>query len=276
MPGRRPGGPPATAQVAGPGRVAVRDPGPGRRRRPRVPATVAAVIGLVLSCEHASWTLPPGVDLGVPDHVLRSQAGWDPGAYQIAADLGQALGLPVHSGAFSRMWIDLNRPADHGDVVPRVSYGAPVPGNATLTASDRARRIAEHHAPYWDGIRRDARARLASAGRCLLVSSHSFDPALDPERRGFDIGVLYDPARAAEAGLAERLQFGLRAAGLAVRANQPYRGTGPSVGTSLRDELPATFAAIQLEVSQALTQVTGGCARIAAALTPLLEAIRER
>ena len=28
--------------------------------------------GLVLSCEHASWTLPPGIDLGVPLEVLRS------------------------------------------------------------------------------------------------------------------------------------------------------------------------------------------------------------
>ena len=67
------------------------------------------MIGLVLSCEHASWTLPPGIDLGVPPSVLRSQAGWDHGAFEIASQLSDAVGLPVHTGAFSRMFVDLNR-----------------------------------------------------------------------------------------------------------------------------------------------------------------------
>ncbi len=233
-------------------------------------------LGLVLSCEHASWTLPPGVDLGVPDDVLRSQASWDPGAYDIAARLGETLGLPVHTGAFSRMWVDLNRGPDHPDVVPRCSYGAAVPGNAHLDDAGRAHRLAEYHAPYWEAVRRDARARLLSVGACLQVSSHSFDPALDPSARRFDVGVLYDPGTPFEAELAERLQFGLRAAGLDVRANQPYRGVGPGITTSLRDELAGhRYAGIQIETSFAVTHSPGGCARVADALAPLLEQLRD-
>jgi predicted N-formylglutamate amidohydrolase len=234
------------------------------------------VIGLVLSCEHASWTLPPGVDLGVPDDVLRSQASWDPGAYEIAARLGESLGLPVHTGAFSRMWVDLNRGLDHADVVPRVSYGALVPGNQDLDPDARARRLAEYHTPYWDAVRRDVRARLLSIGTCLQISSHSFDPALDPANRKFDVGVLYDPAFAFEAALAERLTFGLRAAGLDVRANKPYSGIGPGITTSLRHELAGQrYAGIQIETSFAVTLAPGGCARVADALTPLLDQLRE-
>ena len=233
------------------------------------------MIGLVLSCEHASWTLPPAVDLGVPDDVLRSQASWDPGAYDIAAALGEELGLPVHTGAFSRMWVDLNRPPEHPDVIPRLSYGAPVPGNAGLTAAERAARLADFHAPYWQAVRRDARARLQSIGTCLHVSSHSFDPALDPERRTFDLGVLYDPASELEAQLAERLLFGLRGAGLAVRANQPYGGAEPALVTSLRAELAGQrYAGIELETSFAVVHSAGGCARVAAALAPLLAELR--
>ncbi len=233
------------------------------------------MIGLVLSCEHASWTLPPGVDLGVADDVLRSQASWDPGAYEIAARVGEAVGLPVHTGAFSRMWVDLNRPPEHADVVPRVSYGAAVPGNAELAADERARRLADYHAPFWAAVRRDVVARLRIDGACLHVSSHSFDPALDPAARRFDVGVLYDPAVGFEAELAERLQFGLRAAGLDVRANQPYSGKGPGITTSLRAELAGQrYAGVQLETSFAVTHAPGGCARVAAALTPLLEAVR--
>jgi len=232
------------------------------------------VVGLVLSCEHASWTLPPGVDLGVPAELLRSQAGWDHGAFEIAARWSEAVGLPVHAGAFTRMFVDLNRAADHADVIPAVSYGVPVPGNAHLTAGDRAARLATFHAPYWDAIRRDVRARLHDRGAVLHLSSHSFDPALDPDARVFDVGVLYDPTHAFEADLAERLMFQLRAAGLAVRANQPYSGTGPAVCTSLRGELAGErYAGIELETSHAVTSTPGGCARVAEAVVPFLDAL---
>lgn len=227
--------------------------------------------GLVLSCEHASWQLPPGVDLGVADDVRAWQAGWDHGALEIARPLGDALGLPVHTGSFTRMFVDLNRPPDHPDVIPVNSYGAPVPGNAQLTPGDRAARIAQYHAPYWDAVRRDVRAALDSRGACLHFSSHTFDPSLDPERRRFDVGVLYDPAHAFEAALAERLIAQLRAAGLAVRANEPYSGTGPAICTRLREELAGErYAGIELETSHAVTHADGGCARVATALLPFL------
>jgi predicted N-formylglutamate amidohydrolase len=232
------------------------------------------LIGLVLSCEHASWTLPSGVDLGVPGDVLASQAGWDHGAFDIASRLSEAVGLPVHTGLFSRMFVDLNRPADHPDVIPRVSYGAPVPGNAELTPDARAERIATFHAPYWDAIRRDVRARLVDCGGVLHFSSHSFAPELDVPNRGFDVGVLYDPSHAFEAELAEQLLFALRAAGLAVRANQPYSGVGPAVCTSLRRELAGErYAGIELETSHAVTYTETGCARVAAAVVPFLESL---
>jgi len=234
------------------------------------------VTGLVLSCEHASWTLPPGVDLGVGADVLQSQAGWDHGAFDIASRLSEAVGLPVHAGAFTRMFVDLNRPADHPDVIPTVSYGAPVPGNAHLSQGDRAARLAGFHTPYWEAIRRDVRARLRDSEGVLHLSSHSFSPELDPHARVFDVGVLYDPAHAFEAALAERMMFQLRSAGLSVRANQPYTGLGPAVCTSLREELAGEhYAGIEIETSHAVTHARGGCERVAAALIPFLDSLAD-
>ncbi|HEU4727895.1 MAG TPA: N-formylglutamate amidohydrolase [Kofleriaceae bacterium] len=227
--------------------------------------------GLVLSCEHASWTLPPGIDLGVPRDVLRSQASWDHGAFEIATRLSEVVGLPVHAGAFSRMFVDLNRDPEHPDVVPRMSYGAAVPGNTALTAGDRAARIAGFHSPYWDAVRRDVCARLQDRGRVLHFSSHSFDPELDPQQRTYEVGVLYDPGHAFEAELAERLLFQLRGAGIDVRANQPYHGTGPAICTSFRRQLGASYAGIQFETSHAVTHRPGGCARVATAVAAFLE-----
>lgn len=229
--------------------------------------------GLVLSCEHASWTLPPGVDLGVPPDVLRSQASWDHGALDIATRLSEAVGLPVHAGAFSRMYVDLNRNPGHPGVIPEVSYGAVVPGNAALTAGDRAARIAQFHTPYWDAVRRDVTARIYDRGSVLHFSSHSFDPALDPAQRTFEVGVLYDPGHALEAQLAERLMFRLRGAGLDVRANQPYNGLGPAICTSLRQELGECYAGIQFETSHAVTYRAGGCARVAEVIAAFLETL---
>jgi predicted N-formylglutamate amidohydrolase len=232
------------------------------------------LIGLVLSCEHASWTLPPGVDLGVPEDVLRSQASWDHGAYDIAQRLADGLGLPVHAGLFSRMFVDLNRAADHPDVLPLVSYGAEVPGNARLAPGDRAARIAAFHTPFWNAVRHDVAARLRDRGAVLHLSSHSFDPTLDPVNRVFDVGVLYDPAHAFEADLAERLMFQLRRAGLEVRANQPYSGLGPALCASLRlEHAGAHYAGIELEASHAVTYTEGGCARVAAAVAPFLDSL---
>jgi predicted N-formylglutamate amidohydrolase len=231
------------------------------------------VTGLVLSCEHASWTLPPGVDLGVPLDVLRSQSSWDHGAFDIATRLSEAVGLPVHAGAFSRMFVDLNRDADHPGVVPLVSYGAQVPGNTALTDGDRAARIATFHAPYWDAVRRDVAARLHDRDAVLHFSSHSFDPGLDPAQRTYEVGVLYDPTHALEAELAERLLFRLRGAGLDVRANQPYHGAGPAICTSFRQQFGARYAGIQFETSHAVTYRSGGCRRVADAIAAFFETL---
>jgi predicted N-formylglutamate amidohydrolase len=234
------------------------------------------VIGLVLSCEHASWTVPPGVDLGVATEVLQSQAGWDHGAFDIVSRLSEHVGLPVHAGLFTRMWVDLNRGPDHADVIPAVCYGAPVPGNTHLSPGDRTARIDGFHRPYWDAVRRDVNARLLDCGAVCHFSSHSFSPELDPVNRTYDVGVLYDPAHEFEAELSERLMFQLRAAGLNVRANQPYTGTGPALCTSLRNELAGKrYAGIELETSHAVTHSAGGCARVAAAVMPFLDSLRD-
>lgn len=218
--------------------------------------------------------LPPDVDLLVPIDVVQSQAGWDHGAFEIAARLSDAISLPAHAGAFSRMFVDLNRPADHPDVIPTNSYGAAVPANLGLTAGDRAARIAMFHAPYWDAVRRDVTARLADRGACLHLSSHSFDPALDRAARTYELGVLYDPAHSFESEIAERLLFSLRSSGFDVRANQPYSGVGPSICTAFRGEFTANrYAGIQIETSYLVTRTPTGCERVAIAISQFLHAV---
>ena len=102
------------------------------------------------------------------------------------------------------------------------------------------------------------------------------------ERSGKTIATCYQAAVGSDgtvyfplsiAGIAERMLFQLRRAGLAVRANQPYGGVGAAICTSLRKELGARYAGIQLETSHAVTNSAGGCAKVAAALVPFLETL---
>ena len=229
----------------------------------------------VVSCEHASWTLPPGEDLGVSTETLMSQAGWDHGALDIAQVIGRAFTVDVHAGAHTRVWVDLNREPDHVDAVPTICYGAVIPGNHGLSHEQRAARIATWHAPYWNAVRDDIAAKLATNSHVVHVSSHSFSPELDPENRRFDVGVLFDDTSPFEIELAAHLMRDFATADLRVRANQPYSGVGPALVTGMRAEFPRDrYAGIEIETSHAVTHTDGGIARVAHSLCRSLEAFR--
>ena len=223
---------------------------------------------VLLSSEHASNAVPAGIDLGVPDDVLNSHAAWDPGAGDLARLLLAALPAPLFLGDTTRLVVDLNRAEESPEAVPTVSFGVPVPGNVGLPAAERERRIREIHRPYRLGVLKEAHERVAAHGLCLHLSIHSFSPDLDPARRSFELGILFDPARAAEAAAAEALLEGARAGGLAARANEPYAGVADGLTTWLRAAIPGGgYLGIEVELSQALA-AAADVRRVAAVLVP--------
>lgn len=222
-----------------------------------------ALSGLVLSCEHAGNSVPPGVDLGVDAAVLRAHVAWDEGAIEVAAALADQTGAPLYQGRWTRLLVDLNRHIDPQAVVPEVAFGVPVPGNRGLDPAERAARIARWHRPHRDAVE----AAVGRRDPCLHLSVHSFTPAIDPVGRDFDVGLLYDPARPAERAWASRLQQRLEAAGLDCRHNAPYQGTGDGLTTWLRLQFDdRRYAGIEVELCQG--RPIGE--RVVAALAPAL------
>ena len=202
---------------------------------------------LVLSCEHASNAVPPDVDLGVEPSVLASHVAWDAGALEVAQALASRTGAPLYSGQWARLVVDLNRHIDPLAVVPEVAFGVAVPGNRGLHPAARAARIAAWHRPHRDAVE----AAVSQRAPCLHLSVHSFTPALDPGSRDFDVGLLYDPARASEVGWAGRLAAALAAAGLDCRHNAPYLGTGDGLTTWLRRRFDdARYSGLEVELNQ--------------------------
>lgn len=230
--------------------------------------TVAAVSAVVVSCEHAAHRLPPVYRrLGLSAAVLRSHRGWDPGAAQVARLAARRLAAALHLGRWSRLLIDLNRSPHHRDLVPRRAFGLAVPGNAALPAAERRRRMRLYYLPYRAAVLADVERAIRRHGACLHLSLHSFTPRRGSRLRNADVGLLYDPARRVERTFVRLAAARLRAAGLKVRLNYPYRGTADGFTTFCRRSHPdQTYAGVEVEMNQHLLRRGNAAAAVARCL----------
>jgi predicted N-formylglutamate amidohydrolase len=207
-------------------------------------------VRLLLTCEHASGSVPPEIDLGLSDEARASHISMDRGAAAIAERLAALTGAPLHAGRYSRLVVDLNRRETNPDVIVAESSGVVVPGNVGLGEAAREARIAAYHRPWREAVRADA-LRLAEDGGVVHLSIHSFTPALDPEARTFDVGVLYVPGRHLEAEIATAIVEGLSARGLDVRHNAPYLGWPEGTTSWLRAQIPPVrYVGLEIEYNQ--------------------------
>ena len=196
--------------------------------------------------------MPDGASLGVERGVLESHIGYDRGALPLAEALAHETGAPLHRGAYSRLWVDLNRRETNPTVIVEQSYGVAIPGNQGLSPEARAARLATYHRPYRQAVLMEARALLDDAAALLHLSVHAFDPSL-PGERDLDVGVLFDPARPRESTRAEALLESLRGQGWDARPNTPYLGTPEGTTSWLREHFEdGRYVGLEIEVSYAL------------------------
>lgn len=210
--------------------------------------------GVVVTAEHASNRLPAHCGtLGLEPDQLESHIAWDPGSRGLARALGRAFGTRAIEGRWSRLWIDLNRSLTNRRVIPEVAFDVPAPGNARLPPAERERRVREVYRPFREATAAAIGEAISRKGRCLHWSVHTFTPELDGATRNADVGLLYDPRRAWERGLAARIARELGTEGFRVRLNYPYRGTADGHTTAMRRlHADSRYAGIELEVNQAL------------------------
>lgn len=199
---------------------------------------------LFLSCEHG------GNDVPAPFRpffrgaaaVLASHRGLDLGALDLFTHL-RPLADASYSTILSRLCIEMNRSEGHRQLFSVYTKALPPPLQQVLLA---------HYHAYRDPVIADVAACLRAKEQVLHLSVHSFTPVLDGIERPLDIGLLYDPARAAEKAFcaAWDREIRRRAPGLRVRMNRPYKGTADGFTTALRQRFPRGYAGIELEVNQ--------------------------
>ncbi len=194
--------------------------------------------------------------------LLASHRGWDPGSLELGEALAQSFGVRLFAGSATRLLVDLNRSLHHPHVFSEVTR---------RLGPDERQAVVD---AYWRPFRERVEAAIrGAAGPVLHLSTHSFTPVLDGQRREADIGILYDPSRAAERCFARDLQGELAtlAPQLRVRRNFPYRGVADGHVTALRRLFEnRRYAGIELELSQ---RHVGSAQALRRLIQPVLKAV---
>lgn len=214
--------------------------------------------------DHAGNAIPTGLgDLGVGSPDRQRHIAWDIGVDGLGRDLARRLDAIFVRQRYSRLVIDCNRDPASPEAMPVVSDGTPIPGNAGLAPAARLRRVAEIHDPYQAAIA----ATLAVRPQAVLVSLHSFTPALAGVARPWHIGVLHNGHNDA---FAVRLLDWLAAhAGVPIGDNEPYRMDSTD-HTVPRHAFATGLPYVELEIRQDLVADAAGIAAIAALLAAAL------
>ena len=202
---------------------------------------------LLISCEHGGNRVPAAYRhlFAGCGALLRSHRGVDIGALRLARDMARALSAPLYAGTVSRLLVELNRSPHH----PRLFSGQ------TRAAPPALRRelIEHYYLPYRNRVQARIANAISDGARVVHVSCHSFTPELDGDLRNADVGLLYDPRRAAELRLCRLWRTACKriAPDLKVRMNYPYAGTADGFITCLRRQFPAErYIGIELELNQ--------------------------
>ena len=171
--------------------------------------------------DHAGNAVPAALgSLGLIEADLERHIAWDIGIGGLGERLADVLDAVFIHQTYSRLVIDCNRDPNTLDAIPTESDGTPVPANRDLALEDRAERVNAIHAPYQAAIGAELARRDAAGQNAILVSLHSFTPAMGGSTRPWQIGILYSDG---DTRFAVSTLWRLRARGdLIVGDNQPY------------------------------------------------------
>jgi len=251
----------------------VRRPNSSTRRRKTGEAGAVGALRLgapspfLLACDHAGRAVPARLrGLGLPPDAFERHIAWDIGALGVARRLSEVLDAPLLFQRWSRLVIDCNRHPDAADAILAVSDGQAIPANGRLTAAERARRIADIHAPYHLAIAAELDARAARGLATLVVAVHSFTPTMNGQARLWRVGVLHGGASPASSALIALLR---REETAPVGDNEPYAMDGTDF-TVPHHAWRRGLDAVELEIRQDLIADEDGQAAIAALFARLL------
>ncbi len=204
---------------------------------------------LIIS-DHAGCHIPAYLDnLGLPEEERQRHIAFDIGTADMTRRLAKRLDAPAVLNHISRLVIDPNRYPRSATSIPDVADGTTVPGNRNLDQDEINRRIRLSFISYHRAISREIAVLRRRVGIPVIISMHSFTPAMQKQWRPWEVGVLWaDDDRLAKPVL-ERLRDD---ESLCVGDNQPYSGNHPDSYSLLFHAKRPGFPNVAFEVRQDL------------------------
>ncbi len=224
--------------------------------------------GILLIADHAMRHLPDEYGrLGLDEAQFDRHIAYDIGVEGLTRSLAESLGCPAVMARFSRLLIDPNRGEDDPTLIRQLYDGAVIPGNYPLTEEERGRRMENYFRPFRQSVRRMAADMHEKAGAPpMVISVHSFTPAMSGKVRPWHVGMLWDKDPRAAAPLIDMLRA---EPGLIVGDNEPYDGA--LHGDTLHEICTAQgIAHALIEVRQDLISSEQGIEEWAKRLAPML------
>jgi predicted N-formylglutamate amidohydrolase len=176
-------------------------------------------VGVLVLCDHAGRATPARFDrLGLADEAFERHIAYDIGAAALSRELARRLNASLIEQVYSRLVIDCNRSPGRADMIPEVSDGTIIPGNAALTDVQVQARIEAIHTPYHDAIAVEIDLAIAAGAPPALILIHSFTPVMNGFQRPWHVGVLHQ-GNALSLAMLALLQA---EPGLTVGDNAPY------------------------------------------------------
>lgn len=177
---------------------------------------------MMIISDHARNTVPPQYNnLGLSDSEFERHIAYDIGAEALTVKLAKILDIPAVYSKFSRLLIDPNRGTDDPTLIMKLSDGALVPGNISIDANEKQRRIDNYYQPYHDAISQMIDAATLAGHPPKVFSIHSFTPFWKGVARPWHAGVLWEK----DDRFARLVLDGLAAdKSLIVGENEPYSG----------------------------------------------------
>jgi predicted N-formylglutamate amidohydrolase len=217
---------------------------------------------LILTCEHASHTLPEDYQgLGIHEDELQRHIGWDIGAKMVVSYLSRTLDAPAVCSGYSRLLIDCNRDLEDHDLIVEESDGTKILGNVRLSDAERQKRIDRFYSPYHHAI--DELLVDKKDTTPMLLSIHSFTPIMHKKERRFDLGVLFDRFDDLAYEVGKQLQH----TGHSVRYNEPYSGYDGLIFSARSHGERHGLVYLELEVNNRLINNSQDAAWIGAAVS---------
>ncbi|HUG71199.1 MAG TPA: N-formylglutamate amidohydrolase [Pirellulaceae bacterium] len=204
---------------------------------------------VIITCEHASCDIPPAYKplFRGQRQVLRSHRGYDPNSIELAVALSTRLNCQLFQGTVSRLLVELNRSLGHRALFSEFTR--------VLSESEQLELLNTYYFPYRAAVEHEVRSRIRKRRTVLHLSIHTFAPILADKPRIADVGLLFDPARLAEALLMRTWQreISKRVPELRTRRNYPYHGRSDGLTTYLRSKFADPgYLGIEIEVRNSL------------------------